>query len=219
MSSNADAYAAKEQGGQPQDRAAQVEAALAGLVAAVLPGQASGDVLADALVARRALEASIARQQDEDEIATQLAAFRNRLEPLAYITTRGAVYAGSSSAGNRQLCGVDEAVHACGVVLRQWQRGAVPQLDELAAFAVWAATAPAASPFEAWKARGALSAPWRWSEAMHLLAKVRQDGYLSDSMAAQISAHLAESRYEQEKVPQDGYLSDCTSSLRTEQQP
>jgi hypothetical protein len=61
--------------------AAQVEAALADLVAVVLAGQASGDVLADALTARRAIEAFVARQHDEDEIAAQLTAYRSRLRP------------------------------------------------------------------------------------------------------------------------------------------
>lgn len=208
MSSSADPVPANEKVAQARDRATQVEAALADLVAVVLAGQASGDVLADALTARRAIEASIVRQHDVDEIAAQLTAYRSRLRPLAYITARGAIYAGASQVGNRQLCDMEEAVQACGALLRNWQRGAIPLLDEHAAFSAWAAMAEVVSPYGAWKARGALAAPWRWSHAMHMLAKVRQDGYLSDSMSAQITAHLAESRYELERVPYHGYLRD-----------
>jgi hypothetical protein len=94
MANRADPVATNEKGLRARTRAAQVEAALADLVAVVLAGQASGDVLADALTARRAIEAFVARQHDEDEIAAQLTAYRSRLRPLAYITARGAIYAG-----------------------------------------------------------------------------------------------------------------------------
>jgi hypothetical protein len=202
MANRADPVATNEKGLRARTRAAQVEAALADLaLAVVLAGQASGDVLADALTARRAIEAFVARQHDEDEIAAQLTAYRSRLRPLAYITARGAIYAGASQVGNRQLCDMEEAVQACGALLRNGQRGGISLLDEHAAFSAWEAAAEVLSPYEAWKARGALAAPWRWSHAMHMLAKIRQDGYLSDSMSAQITAHLTQSRYELEASP------------------
>jgi hypothetical protein len=214
MANRADPVATNEKGLRARTRAAQVEAALADLVAVVLAGQASGDVLADALTARRAIEAFVARQHDEDEIAAQLTAYRSRrLRPLAYITARGAIYAGASQVGNRQLCDMEEAVQACGALLRNGQRGGISLLDEHAAFSAWEAAAEVLSPYEAWKARGALAAPWRWSHAMHMLAKIRQDGYLSDSMSAQITAHLTQSRYELERVPEHGYLRDSIAPL------
>jgi hypothetical protein len=124
MANRADPVATNEKGLRARTRA-QVEAALADLVAVVLAGQASGDVLADALTARRAIEAFVARQHDEDEIAAQLTAYRSRLRPLAYITARGAIYAGASQVGNRQLCDMEEAVQACGALLRNGQRGGI----------------------------------------------------------------------------------------------
>ena len=97
--------------------------------------------------------------------------------------------------------------------MRNGQRSGISLLDEHAAFSAWEAAAEVLSPYEAWKARGALAAPWRWSHAMHMLAKIRQDGYLSDSMSAQITAHLTQSRYELERVPEHGYLRDSIAPL------
>jgi hypothetical protein len=158
MANRADPVATNEKGLRARTRAAQVEAALADLVAVVLAGQASGDVLADALTARRAIEAFVARQHDEDEIAAQLTAYRSRLRPLAYITARGAIYAGASQVGNRQLCDMEEAVQACGALLRNGQRGGISLLDEHAAFSAWEAAAEVLSPY---MRHGRLAAPWQ----------------------------------------------------------
>lgn len=184
-----------EQGGSSRSRESELEAALVALVSVLLPGQLTCDLLADADRARQAVEAAAAQQRDEDAIESLLAQFSNSLQPLAYITKRGAIYGGASNAGNRQLCGLDDAVQACGVALRTWQRGAVPLQDEMATFTAWETAAPVLSPFAAWKARAALSAPWRWSLAMDMLAKIRRYGYLSDSMAAKIDTLFHESRY------------------------